>query len=72
VSLKYFDILFTSLEDLAGIRRDSFLILASLSVDFSPFFSDLTGLVLEVNLLETICLNKFLFLSTKSASYPEL
>jgi len=40
-----------------------------LLVDISFFFPNLTRLALGVNLLETICLNKFLFLLTKSVSH---
>ena len=67
VILKYLEISFTSLGDLAGIRS-SLLMLTSLSVLFSPFFSVLIELVLEVNLNAIFCLKELLFLSARSKS----
>ena len=46
IGLKYLDISFTSFSDFTGIRKEILLILAGLSVFFSPFllfFSEITS-----------------------------
>jgi len=70
--LKYLEISFTSLEDLARIGEGNLLILASLSALFSSFFPVLMGLFLGVNLDVIFCLKKLLFSSVRSESHPEL
>ena len=72
VILKYLEIFFIFLRDLAEIRENSLLIFAGLSVLFFFIFPVLTGLVLEVNLDTTFCLKELLFSLVKSKSQPEL
>jgi len=60
LDLKYFEILFTFLGDLAGIRGGSLSMLVGLLVFFSSFLLFLSGLTLEVNLYAIFCLRLFL------------
>ena len=60
LDLKYFEISFTSLENLTGIGGESLLMLAGLLVFFSPFLPFLSGLTLGVNLYAIFCLRLFL------------
>jgi len=72
VILKNFEISLTSLGDLARMDRDSFSMLAGLSIFFSSFLLLLRGLAFGVYLKATFCLKELLFLSAKSKSHPEL
>jgi len=61
--LKYLEIFFTSLGDLAGIRGRSLLILTGTVLDLSSLLPLFMGLAFEVYLKETFYLKKFLLLS---------